>query len=187
MDWISSDGDLVTAYRVERGESAGGPFAPVAFTGSDATSLSDIGLDANKTYYYRVIALNPTGESTPSPVQSATTRRGDLPAPQDVIAAELEDGRIRVTWSGEPANAQAEIQVSQGLQDGYVPLATVDAANGAYALLPAEDDVYVFRVKFVKGNAESPWTESTTVTFGGEDGPPTDLPQKIFLPIATKT
>ncbi len=179
LDWSSPDGDLVTGYRIERGDDASGPFALVALTASDVASLVDMELDPNTTYYYRAFALNPTGESAPSPVQSATTRNDNLSAPKNVTATKLEDGRIRVTWTDPPAGAQAEIQVSQGPQDGYIPLAKLSAAGGAYVFFPVEDDVYVFRVKYVTGNSESPWTESAPLMFGAS-GAATGT--SIFLP-----
>jgi hypothetical protein len=56
---------------VQRSGSSSGPWTQVGTPAG--TSFSDTGLAPTTTYYYRVLASNSGGDSTPSSVASATT------------------------------------------------------------------------------------------------------------------
>ena len=61
---------------MERKTGAGGTYAFVVGTGVNVTSVSDSGLAAGTTYFYRVRAVNTGGNSTYSTEVSATTQSG---------------------------------------------------------------------------------------------------------------
>jgi hypothetical protein len=63
-----------SGFEVERSEN-GTNFTRVATLGVNATSYAHTGLKANRTYYYRVRAVNATGPSAYSNTASATTPR----------------------------------------------------------------------------------------------------------------
>jgi transcriptional regulator CtsR len=65
-----------TGFEVERKTGAGGTYAFVVGTGVNVTSVSDVGLSANTTYFYRVRAINLGGNSAYSAEVSATTQSG---------------------------------------------------------------------------------------------------------------
>ena len=69
LSWNSSVS--ATSYKVMRGSSAIGPFSAVA-SGLTSTNYVDRGLTAGATYFYRVSAVNDSGESPPSPPISVT-------------------------------------------------------------------------------------------------------------------
>ena len=56
-----------TAYRLERSLDGTSGWAEVATVGQNVTSYSDTDLVPSTTYFYRVVALNSGGESSPSP------------------------------------------------------------------------------------------------------------------------
>jgi hypothetical protein len=68
LNWDSSAG--ATNYKVERATSPNGPFTVIA-SNATGTSFVDTGLTDGTTYYYRVTALNGTGQSAPSAAISA--------------------------------------------------------------------------------------------------------------------
>ncbi len=162
LQWSSPAAAVVTGYRIERSNSAGGPFAAVLEASGGVTQTPDTGLAAGATYFYRVIAFNDTGESNPSSVGSGTTRQQTLAAPQNVIATLLADGAVQVSWDAGPAGAATVIAVSEPGAEGYQHLAMVGAA-GPYNSYPGETGVYAYRLKFVLGNAESAYTDAGTV------------------------
>jgi mono/diheme cytochrome c family protein len=62
-----------TGFKVERATSQNGAYSVVATLGANVVSYSDTGLAVNGTYFYRVSSYNANGNSSPSPVASATT------------------------------------------------------------------------------------------------------------------
>ncbi len=180
LAWSSPAGDVVTGYRIERSTSAGGPFQVALQTGGGITLAHDAGLAPGTTYYYRVVALNGTGASGPSAVRSGTTRRLTLPAPQNVAATLLADGRVEITWTAGPAGVSTAIEFTEGGVDGYGPLATVGAA-GPYRHTPGEPNTYAYRLKFVQDDAESGYAETGVVIIRGGER------RRIYLPLLLRT
>lgn len=74
LAWIDNATDE-TSYVVERcpGSTCTG-FAPVATLAADGRGFRDLGLQAKRTYRYRVRARNAAGDSPPSGIASVTTR-----------------------------------------------------------------------------------------------------------------
>jgi titin len=70
--WTGS-GPGVT-YNVYRGTSPGGESAVPYMTGLTATRLSDRNVVIGTTYYYKVTAVGPFGETTPSNETHATAK-----------------------------------------------------------------------------------------------------------------
>jgi hypothetical protein len=161
LSWTPAAGDVVGAFRIEGADAPGGPFTPVMTVTGETVDLLDTGLDPNTTRHYRLVASNQSGESPPSNVLGATTHAQTLAAPQNVQATLLEDGWIQLTWDAGPASVSTEIELlTFGLED-YVPLDTA-GASGPYLYLPAGPNAYDFRLKFVQGDDESPYTETGT-------------------------
>ena len=75
LSWNSVTG--ATGYNIYRDTSSSGSFPRLGseptVSGESNTSYSDTGLTAGTTYYYRVSAVNSSGESAASSVVSATT------------------------------------------------------------------------------------------------------------------
>jgi lysophospholipase L1-like esterase len=94
-----------TGYRVERSTNQVS-WLGVATTSATVTTDSDTGLSAATTYYYRVVATNPIGDSPPSAVASATTQ--PAPSPADTTAptaptalkAASPKNKVNLSWTG---------------------------------------------------------------------------------------
>ena len=69
--WSDVDGEL--GYRIERSPDGTSGWIGIGTTGQDVTSYIDTGLSPATSYYYRVVAVMPDGESPPSTVMSAST------------------------------------------------------------------------------------------------------------------
>ncbi|MFA6096167.1 MAG: Ig-like domain-containing protein [Candidatus Paceibacterota bacterium] len=82
LSWTVTSG--ATSYDIYRSASSGGTFArigsePTVSSGS-TTSYTDTGLSASTPYYYKITALNSSGESLPSSEVTATTSAAAAPA-----------------------------------------------------------------------------------------------------------
>ena len=72
LSWTdNSNGE--TGYKIERKIGAGGTYSQVGTVGANVPSYSNTGLSGSKTYYYRVMAYNVTGDSAQSNEANATT------------------------------------------------------------------------------------------------------------------
>ncbi len=159
LAWTPAAGSEQTSYQIEQSATAAGPFTPAASVSSEATSYILTGLNANTTYFYRIVAVNETGASAPSNTAAGATYARTLPAPQNVTATLLADGSVQVTWTGGPAGAQAVIEVNPEGLARYETLGTTPAA-GPYTYTPVSPGNNRYRVKFVQGNTESAYGET---------------------------
>ena len=177
--WSVPSGSEITSLRLERSPTAAGPYAPVAHPAPEATSQVDDELAANTTYYYRLIAINATGESLPSNFLSGATRQVILAAPQGVSATRLPNGDIQVSWSGGPPGAIAVIEGQEQGVRGFEQLGTA-GANGPFTFTPTQSIALSFRVKFVQGNTESAYGYSVLALQVMWEG------STLFLPLVRK-
>lgn len=72
LSWTDNS-DNESSFKIERKEGAGGTWGQVAAVGPDTTSYSDMGLAVQTTYFYRVKASNPYGDSAYSNEATAAT------------------------------------------------------------------------------------------------------------------
>jgi cellulose 1,4-beta-cellobiosidase len=94
LTWSGSRG--ATSYRVYRGDSSGGPYAPVATV--TTPSFQDSGVANAHVYYYVVTALDGAGESGVS--NEASTAVGcTLPGAPTGLTAAGADGQATLSWS----------------------------------------------------------------------------------------
>jgi hypothetical protein len=86
LRWSCNRPDIVNQYRIYRGDSTGFPCGPAFLAGTAAGQFfSDTGLSNNRTFYYRVTAVDTGGfESVPSPEISARTYQTNVPPDVDV-------------------------------------------------------------------------------------------------------
>jgi titin len=179
--WTAPAGSVVSSYRIER-RTGGGVFAPVGDATGETLDFVDTDLLPATAYDYRVVAINATGESPPSNVASGTTRSQTLPAPRNLQVSVGPGQRIRLTWEGAPAGASAVVEVTQdGLID-YLPLATT-AGPGPFAYVADDPGAYGYRVKFVLGNDESPYTTSLRAANFEDPPPPPSFP--VYAPFTS--
>ncbi|HEY7089886.1 MAG TPA: NPCBM/NEW2 domain-containing protein, partial [Tepidisphaeraceae bacterium] len=73
LSWVDGSTDE-TGFRIQRKLGANGTWGDVKTVGANVTSTTDTGpFGGSSTYFYRVIAFNAGGDSTPSNEQSITT------------------------------------------------------------------------------------------------------------------
>jgi hypothetical protein len=160
--WTPPASAGVSDYRIERGPAGDGPFAAVGETLGSIVTFADSGLAADTAYFYRIIAINATGESASSNVVSATTRRQTLDAPQNVTARLSADSGVEINWTGGPEGATTVIEATETFLDEYIYLTEANS-SGPYSYYPGEPSTYLYRLKFVQGDNESAWVETPVV------------------------
>ncbi len=72
VTWTDSS-STETGFKVERALAATGPFTVVGNVGANTTMFADSGLAAVTAYYYRVSAVNASGNSSPTASAAVTT------------------------------------------------------------------------------------------------------------------
>jgi Peptidase family C25/Concanavalin A-like lectin/glucanases superfamily/Fibronectin type III domain/PQQ-like domain len=160
LTWTPGTGGTADSYRVERSAAATGPFTPLATVTGGTTSFSDTGLTPNSTEFYRVVAINTGGESSPSALQSGTTFSQTLPAPQNVSANRLDPYHVQISWDPGPSGVQAVIEVNVLGQSTFQRVGTSSNA-GPFTDLEINPNSYAYRIKFVQGSNESPYSLDT--------------------------
>jgi hypothetical protein len=80
LSWTDNSSDE-TGFEIERKTGAGGTWAQIATPAANATSYSDTALTASTQYYYRILAVNSSGDSASSNECSATTPAASAASP----------------------------------------------------------------------------------------------------------
>lgn len=95
-----------TGYELVRSTTSGGVYVPVGTTNTNATSFTDSGLLASRAYYYKVRTINASGESSYSPVVSATTQAAPklVPAPSPLTAISGANNAVVLNWQDNAIN-----------------------------------------------------------------------------------
>ncbi|MEM1042188.1 MAG: T9SS type A sorting domain-containing protein [Bacteroidota bacterium] len=148
--WTDNAGDE-SAYEVERGASAGGPFALVSTEAADVTAYGDTGLSAETEYCYRVRATNASGASAYSNVACATTPAEATPpvAPTGLGATAVSPTAIDLAWT-DNASDESAYEVERGASVGgpFLLLSTEAADATTYGdtgLSPETESCYRVR------------------------------------------
>lgn len=94
LSWTAVAG--ASSYNVRRSDSVGGPYTLIA-TGVATNQYADPDLADGATYYYRVTALNGTGESGLSNVASTTTGSA-FQEVGGIVSMEAENGSVGSLW-----------------------------------------------------------------------------------------
>jgi hypothetical protein len=119
--WTNVAGE--TSYTVERSPNGTSGWAFIANTLADATTLGDIGLTANTTYYYRVKATGAGGTSAASNTLSATTLAALVqPAPASLVATSGSTTLIDLHWTDTATETQFLIEQSPNGTSGWTQL-----------------------------------------------------------------
>ncbi|MCH2659330.1 hypothetical protein MK163_02710, partial [bacterium] len=161
-----TDGTRLTAlqsYAVFRSKDTNTAFVQVATVAGDITQFVDSGLDVATTYFYAVIAIDPSGNESarPNPVQ-VRTEGPDQIAPQapsnvSAVADEANFGQVTVRWS--PSVRDADQGDLTGLQS-YIVFRSKSTAN---SFVPV-DTLDASAREFVDGGLEQLTTYFYTVT-----------------------
>lgn len=165
-----------SSQKVQRWDNVTAAWATVATVAGTAASYTDTTTAANRSYRYRVQAINTSGTSTSAETGLVYT----TPAAPTSATATKSGSSIVVAWSGVPSYGAYETQVWES-QDGgvYVLLATAAAGAGSYthaAPSAAVTHRYQVRHKTTTGTTlYSGWATTATVQLAAPPNAPTGL------------
>jgi len=160
LSWAAGSGGSADSYRVERSTIATGPYTPVTTVTGATTSYSDSGLTPNSLYFYQIIAINAGGESSPSNIQSGTTFSQSLSTTRNVSASLLDPYHVEISWDPGPTGAQAVIEINRLGKAGFKVIG-IASNTGPFTDMEMDPNSYAYRVKFVQGTNESPYSVGT--------------------------
>ena len=159
LTWTEEEGITYTLFRST---------AP-NFVTSDETKISDNavspyddeGLTINTTYYYRLMAVNPSGASEPTSEISAALL---LETPQ-VFTARAFNRRVTLTWTEEEGVAYALFRsTTQNFMIGNETKLSDNAASPYDDLNLTNGETYYYRLKAVNFVGASKSTDETSAT-----------------------
>jgi fibronectin type 3 domain-containing protein len=112
LTWTA--GAHASSYTIKRSLTSGGTFTPIA-TGVTSTEYINTGLPNGTTYYYKVSAVAPTGESPDSNEASATPVL-DTTAPNLAIVAPAANTRFSTSNIGSISGTVTDELAGSGIQ-----------------------------------------------------------------------
>ncbi|HEU4753076.1 MAG TPA: S8 family serine peptidase [Armatimonadota bacterium] len=129
LSWTASAG--AATYRVKRASASAGPYALIA-SGVTGTTYTDVTVQNGTTYYYRVSAVGPGGESLDTTVVSATPRlepAQSRPAAPTNARASIGRRQVSLRWtqSTSPGIVRNRVYRSKTPGGQYTLLASVTA------------------------------------------------------------
>ncbi len=148
-----------TGFRVER-SSAGVPvtWTPLQTVSANTTTFVDSNVTEGTFYSYRIVAVNESGESAPSPLQQVKTKPG---APSGLTATVVSGGQINLSWTD---TSQSE--------NGFVIEMLTDGVAGwrFISSVGANQTTYSATGPFVGGKSYSFRITTTTLDLGLNPG-----------------
>jgi titin len=144
----------------------------VGTTGPDVTSFSNTGLAASTTYYYRVVATSPNGDSAPSAVAGATTVAP--PAPTGTTATAVSSSRIDVAWQDVLGESGYLVERSADGVSGWTQVGTTAADVTSFSNTGlAPSTTYYYRVVATSPNGDSAPSAVAGATTAADSTAPT--------------
>ena len=136
LSWTDTSSDE-TGFRIERSTSSTTGFTEVGTVAVDVTSYTDsFGLSASTAYYYRVLATNSAGDSTPSTVVGAVTWAPSVTtpsAPTGLTATAISSSSIDLNWTQTSSDETGfRIERSTSSTTGFIAVGTVAADVTSY-------------------------------------------------------
>ena len=164
VSWTAPDGtDALTGYKVYRRTVGTGTETLLATLGTDQTSHTDTGVEAETIYFYWAKAYNDTGDSPESRRETITTlvQTSGLPnAPGRPSLSEATPGEVVARWTapvGGPDPTQYKLYRQKVGQSNNDVIATVDATVLTHTDDTVEEETwYYYQLKTVNDAGETP-------------------------------
>lgn len=148
-----------TAYRLERSIDSATLDWVTAFetTSAQVTTYLDEGLEANTSYHYRLIAINPTGESTPSATLKASTKELVTPYSPQIFAGQIDDSNVQLFWNLVPTATSYKLYKREFNTDDWIQLGTEFGSKSNSYLDPevSQNSSYTYSVIATNAKGES--------------------------------
>jgi len=151
--WTASPGAI--AYRVQQATSANGPFVDSTGGGTaNGTTTTVTGLNANTTYYFRVLAVDPAGgQSVPSNAVTVAIPAATLAAPTNVQVTAVTNNSATLTWTAVPNATSYRVMFSTSANGTFTQAnLTAATSTGATVTGLSANTPYFFQVIALDAN-----------------------------------
>ncbi len=170
LNWTDPDNDSITGWEYQQKEGSGGNYGNwTAMAGSDkdTTSHTISSLTNGTEYFFKVRAVNPSGNGTASNEVSATP----IPVPAAVtITAVAGDAQVTLSWT-DPDNdsiTRWEYQQKGGFSDSYgnwIQIPDSDKDTTSYIVTSLTNGTeYFFKVRAVNPTGNSVASNEVSAT-----------------------
>lgn len=173
LTW-TDNGNNEAGFIIER-KVEGETYGIIASVEANEASYTDESLSPNTTYYYRVKAFNPFGESDYSNEASAKTLFFEVVipgpllitpvVPEELTATTISASEINLTWTDKSNNETGFIIERKTEGDAYALIASLDANESTYTdsgLMAFTK--YYYRIKAFNGFGDSSYTDEVNAT-----------------------
>jgi titin len=154
--------DSATNYLVEKSIDAGTHWTTLSTLAT--TLISDTALTGDTTYEYRVSAINATGNSTPSGVQTITTL---LSAPAGLAATAASAAEVDLSWTAttDATTYLIERSTDNMAFDTLMPATPLAGTDHTFAdTTVSAGTLYYYRISAINANGTSAPSANVTVT-----------------------
>ncbi|MDD5653503.1 MAG: fibronectin type III domain-containing protein, partial [Candidatus Omnitrophica bacterium] len=165
LSWMDNS-QAEDGFKLERATNATFSDKSTIKLNANVTAYSDLQLNANTKYYYRICAYNENGDSAYSNVVSVTTPENLPLAPTGLTATAVSANKVDLRWS-DNSNNETKFNIYRRTgASGDFALLTFVAANVAQYTdnSVAASTLYYYRVKAVNSVGESYHTEASVTT-----------------------
>jgi len=172
LNW-SDNSNNEDGFEIFRATSFVGPFTSIANTGPGITNYNSMGLTEDTEYFYRVVAFNAGGASTP--VSGSAMTLPDPPtAPSNLAFGLITENSIQLAWADNSDNEDGfEIFRSISLGGPYASVGTTGTGINSYNDTGLNDDTeYFYQVyAFNTGGISAPVLGSASTLMQVPDDP----------------
>ncbi|MDR1786907.1 MAG: fibronectin type III domain-containing protein [Treponema sp.] len=154
------------SYNVYRAASAGGDYSRIGSSTSPNTSYTDSsGLSSGTTYYYKVSAVNDTGEGSQSDYAAALT----IPGVPTGLSAEAQiAGSIALSWEAVTGAASYRVYRAASAEGDYSPVGTSTGTLYSDESGLSANTTYYYKVSAVNASGEGVQSAyASALTFPG--------------------
>lgn len=159
ISWNSVAG--ADEYKVFRSLSMSGTYEEIAIAAQ--TDFTDTGLDANTTYYYKLSAKGPSGESEQTDPVSVTTKMPVPDTPDGLTAVALSSSEIKVDFNTVSGAVGYNIYYCESPPNNFTLLTTVGSGTYTHNNLTPETE-YFYKVSAYNDDGESELSDSVSAT-----------------------
>lgn len=162
LSWTDSTQDE-TGFRLER-RMGSDPFSQLADLDANQTAYSDLSVQPNSSYTYRVAALNTGGVSAFSNEASAATPPDPPLAPTDLVATVISSSQVNLVWTDQSTNETSFVVERRVGAGSFSEIDSLSANSSSYADTGlSSETTYSYRVKAVGQGGASGYSNTETV------------------------